>query len=101
MPSDATPPDECANCGATIPRHAKSCPECGADERSGWRENDATRYDGLDLPASAFDDDTNASDTPQSAHVRPSRRRDVNGVPWYWWCVGVALLVALAIRFLT
>lgn len=93
MPSDAPPPHECANCGATIPRHAKSCPECGADERSGWRENDATRYDGLDLPSSAFDDD---SDAPRS---RPSRR-DVNGLAWYWWCIGVLLLFALALTVL-
>ncbi|HVU24395.1 MAG TPA: zinc ribbon domain-containing protein [Opitutus sp.] len=73
------PPDECANCGAAIPRHARACPECGADERTGWRETSI--YDGLDLPESAFDDD--------SAPRLPSRH--VNGIPWYWWCVAVAL----------
>ena len=25
------PPEECAQCGATIPRHARACPECGAE----------------------------------------------------------------------
>jgi hypothetical protein len=39
-----------------VPRGAKACPHCGADERAGWDE-DATRYDGLDLPDAAFDAD--------------------------------------------
>ena len=50
------PPEECANCGAVIPRGAKACPECGADERTGWRETSG--YDGLDLPDEAWRDDS-------------------------------------------
>lgn len=42
-------PSECPVCGAEVPRGARACPECGADERSGWNE-DGTRYDGVDLP---------------------------------------------------
>jgi predicted nucleic acid-binding Zn ribbon protein len=41
-------PFSCANCGSDIPPHAHACPECGADERTGWAEQDI--YDGLDLP---------------------------------------------------
>ena len=52
-------PDECANCGATIPRHAKACPDCGADERTGWREQSI--YDDLDLPDSAYEDEKPAA----------------------------------------
>ena len=85
-------PEECANCGAAIPRGAKACPECGADERTGWRETEATRYDGLDLPDSAFEENADSTREPQ-------RRRNVNGTPWYWWCVGVALLFLLAAAF--
>ncbi len=81
------PPPECANCGADIPPHAKACPGCGADERTGWRENDATRYDGLDLPDSAFADD---------APAPRSRPPSVNGLAWYWWLVGAVLVVLLA-----
>jgi hypothetical protein len=81
------PPDECANCGASIPRTARSCPECGAEERTGWREADL--YDGLDLPGSAED------------AARPSRRPlRINGVAWYWWLVGVLLLTSLVLSFL-
>ncbi len=82
------PPPECAQCGADIPPHARACPECGADERTGWRESSI--YDGLDLP-----DD---SDTASTAPRIPDRR--VNGLPWYWWCVGVALLLFIGLTFL-
>lgn len=57
MPLPRTAPDECPVCGAALPRNARSCPECGADERTGWNDDD-TRYDGLDLPDSAYEDDT-------------------------------------------
>lgn len=93
------PPDECANCGAAIPRDARSCPECGADERTGWRENDATRYDGLDLPESAFADDSHPASSTSSANRAPRSPR-VNGLPWYWWCVALAILAALLLTLL-
>lgn len=89
-PRRLPPPSECANCGAAVPRHAKACPECGADERTGWRETDATRYDGLDLPEDAFADDHSGT---ESSRRKPTPR--VNGVPWYWWLVGVLLLISL------
>jgi hypothetical protein len=38
----------CPNCGAEVPIKAKSCPDCGSDENTGWSED--TMYDGLDLP---------------------------------------------------
>ena len=32
-------PDSCPNCGADVPRNAKTCPECGSDEKTGWSDN--------------------------------------------------------------
>lgn len=86
---DLPAPDECANCGATIPRGAKSCPECGADERTGWREQSI--YDELDLPDDAYED---ADAAPAK---RPPERR-VNGIAWYWWCVGVAVVIGIGLK---
>ncbi len=83
------PPEECANCGAAIPRDAKACPECGADERTGWRE--ASVYDGMDLPDSAFDDDD------ALAPRRPANR--VNGIAWYWWLAGLTMIFALVAAY--
>lgn len=55
MRNKSKAPFECPVCGASVPPNAKACPECGADERSGWNEED-TRYDGLDLPEEAYGD---------------------------------------------
>jgi hypothetical protein len=38
----------CPNCGAEVSIKALACPECGADEDTGWSED--TMYDGIDLP---------------------------------------------------
>lgn len=83
----ARPPPECAQCGAAIPPQARACPACGADERTGWRETSI--YDGLDLPDSAGSE----TDT-----IPPGMRdRRVNGMPWYWWCIAVGVLLAFAL----
>ena len=68
-------PSHCANCGAEIPAKSAACPECGADERMGWREQDI--YDGLDLPD---------EETPEK-----SKRRKSNTI----WIFTAILLVAL------
>ena len=80
------PPEECAQCGAEIPRNARACPECGADERTGWRES--SLYDGLDLPEEVFEDDAYGA-------AKIAARRSVGGLAWYWWVIGVMLLFTL------
>ena len=87
MSSPFVSPSECPVCGETVPRGAKACPGCGADERSGWNE-DATRYDGLDLPAAAFADE-NTERAARSEHGRG-----------LWVAVAVGLLVLLIFGFL-
>lgn len=81
------PPAECANCGADIPARAAACPECGADERTGWRETDI--YDGLELPDDAWTDESSPNDTPL--------RREL---PWYWWAAGIAVLIGFILTVL-
>ena len=49
-------PEICPVCGAEVPKTARACPECGADETTGWDEGRAV-YDGLDLPEAEFDYD--------------------------------------------
>jgi len=80
----AFPPEACAQCGGTIPPRAKACPECGADERTGWRETSV--YDGLDLPDEGGD--------AASAHGSDGKRRLL---PWHWWIVGLGLLLLLGL----
>lgn len=78
------PPEDCAHCGEPIPRHARACPGCGADERTGWRETSI--YDGLDLP----DDGTSGGGTPTGG---PAGERQP--VKIFWMLVGAGLLVLL------
>lgn len=85
MPRDLPPPDECAQCGADIPPRAHACPECGADERTGWREQSI--YDGLELPE------------PDDERPPHSPRRSA-GMPWYWLVAIVVVLLVLLLSTL-
>lgn len=31
-------PESCPNCDAEVPAGARACPECGADENTGWSQ---------------------------------------------------------------
>jgi len=53
MKKKPDPPERCPVCGEDVPRNARACPECGADEKSGWAA-DAHIQDGLDLPDQEF-----------------------------------------------
>ncbi|MBI3724055.1 hypothetical protein HY251_08910 [bacterium] len=59
------PPDECARCGASVPRDAHACPECGVDEQTGWDANPWLPHDGqLDIPDYLTDDYDRVTDGP-------------------------------------
>lgn len=92
--SEKHPPTECPICGAEVPPYAHACPECGADERTGWNE-EKTRYDGLDLPDAAFDDGESFEDEGLKRDVAPK------GVPIFWWIVGLGLTGLLIYRVST
>lgn len=81
-----TPPEICPNCGAAVPPRAKACPECGADETTGWSED--ARRDGLDLPDDSFDYDDFVKREFGSRNPVP------RGIHWFWWVV--ALVAAAA-----
>ena len=80
------PPEICHNCGAEVPPKARACPECGADEKTGWPE--AARSDGLDLPDEDFDYDDFVK--REFGDKSPVPR----GIHWFWWII--ALLVVIA-----
>lgn len=74
-------PASCAVCGAEIPSGARACPECGADDRTGWREQSI--YDGLDLPGE---------------ESSPASRRSGPGL--FWKIAGLAMLVVVVVLVL-
>jgi len=83
------PPEYCPQCGAEVPHNAKSCPECGSDEETGW--SDQAHYDGLDLPDENFDYDEFAK--REFGAEKPIPR----GIHWFWWLIALLLLIAAAI----
>ena len=76
-------PEICPNCGAEVPRKAKSCPECGADDQTGW--SDEARTSGLDLPDESFDYDDFVKREFKGEGVVP------RGVRWYWWVIALVM----------
>lgn len=83
-------PDDfiCPVCGAEVPGNALACPECGADEKTGWSPN--TIYDGTDI------------EDPDEFDYDDWKRREVCGhgprrtkKQWLWWVIGLLILGAL------
>lgn len=81
----------CPVCGAEAPAKAAACPDCGADENTGWNETQTT-YDGLDLPEPEFDYDAfikrEFGKPPHPTKLRFNLR---------FWTAIIALILALAI----
>lgn len=88
------PPETCPNCGSEVPRRAKACPECGADEETGWKDEAVVQR--LGLPDDSFDYDEFVREEfgEKKASVKP------RGIGWLWWIVGVLVLVAFALLLL-
>ena len=86
-------PEICPNCGAEVPPNAKACPECGSDEETGWSEQ--AQATGLDLPEENFDYEEFVQ---REFGTKPTPVP--HGLHWFWWLVGIGLLLALASFFL-
>jgi hypothetical protein len=88
------PPEICPSCGAMVPPRARSCPECGADDQTGW--SDRATAQRLDLPDDEFDYDEFIREEfgTKKAEIRP------RGLSWFWWVVAVLLLAALIALFM-
>jgi hypothetical protein len=86
-------PEVCANCGADIPRNAKACPECGADEETGWSHATA---EGLDLP----DEEFNYEEFVKHEFGGEKKSPVPHGIRWFWWVVAVLLLASFLWAFL-
>ncbi len=85
-----TPPGDCPVCGESVPKGAKACPECGADEKSGWQEDDTSN--GLDLPDEEFDYNEFVAKEFEGAKEKSS----IHSV---WWITAVLLIVGSLVVF--
>ena len=76
----------CPNCGAALPQNAKACPECGADEETGW--SDSAYANHLGIPDEHFDHEKFVEEEFGEKPVKPV------GLRWFWWITAVLLLLA-------
>ena len=87
------PPEACAHCGTDIPQKAVACPECGADEETGWR----TDYSpDLGLPDEEFEYDEFVArefGSEKNPPVIPS------GLHWFWWLIGIGIIIAMILMW--
>ncbi|MCW5559723.1 MAG: zinc ribbon domain-containing protein [Verrucomicrobiae bacterium] len=79
-------PENCPHCGAEVPARARVCPECGADETTGWNDQAATQRLGVSDP-----EDFDADEFAREEWGPPARR----GLAWGWVLVAAILLAAL------
>lgn len=87
-PISGSAPEVCPVCGEDVPRSALACPECGADDRSGWRE-DELAYDGTGSSENDFDYDRFVEEEFGSP-VKP------RGLSTFWWVAGIVVILTLA-----
>ena len=80
-------PEVCPVCGEDVPPRALACPECGADHKSGWRE-DAEAYDGVDLG----DDEFNYDEFVREEFGSSPKPREISTL---WWVTAIILIAAL------
>ena len=83
------PPEVCPNCGAAVPRQAKACPGCGADETTGW--SDSAYADKLGIPDENFSYDEFVKAEFAPARVKP------RGLHWVWWFTALLLVLLFLI----
>ena len=81
-------PAVCPVCGAEVSPNAKACPECGACEKSGWRDD--TGADGLGLPDDDFDYKKFIHHEFGDGSIKPA------GIHPLWWITAIILLLAFA-----
>ena len=80
-------PETCPNCGAEVPPDAVACPECGADDETGWNDRAQTQRLGISDP-----DDFSAEEYLRNEVDTPvDRPRSL-----FWWAVAVAVLIGFA-----
>ena len=98
-------PEICPNCGELVPEKARSCPECGADEETGW--SDRAQAQRLGVPDDDFNYDefvrgefgeTGGSARKDGPRGRPQIKP--SGLHWIWWVAGVGLLLVFLYSFL-
>ncbi|MCS7090728.1 MAG: hypothetical protein RMN51_09620 [Verrucomicrobiota bacterium] len=85
-------PPICPCCGSRLDPEAERCPECGADEQSGWTQawsGTSAEWESGPFHYDKFIQREFGRGEPGSARWKPE------GVSWFWWWTALAVLVLL------
>ena len=88
------PPADCPNCGATLAKDVDACPECGADEETGWNEDAYWQDLGVTDDEFDYDEFVEREFGEKEREIKPPL------LHWFWWLVGWALLAALILLWM-
>ncbi len=88
----------CPVCGGDVFANAKACPHCGADDRSGWRED----ADEIDTAAALGIDDPDDFDYESfiEEEFGSGAKQTKTGGEWFWWIVTILVLAAFAALYI-
>ena len=81
----------CPVCGETVHARALACPSCGADDRSGWKED---AYDTDTASSLGLDDDFDYESFTEREFGGTPGKMARPAFGWFWWIVGVILAIA-------
>jgi hypothetical protein len=85
-------PETCPSCGATVPRNARACPECGSCEETGWSVQ--TQSGELGLPGEDF----NYRDFVEREFG--GKKIVPRGISRFWWVIAIAVLALIVAALL-
>ena len=84
----------CPHCGAEVRAGARSCPECGSDDQTGWAED--ANAAGVDLPTGyGGDDEFDYDEFVQREFGGPSRLS-----PRRLMALAMAIVLAVVVLFM-
>ena len=89
----AMAPDTCPTCDAEVPPGARACPECGADEATGWSESAHCDRLGIPDPDAVFDHGESVRAEFGGGENKPARLRAL-------WLITAIILLAALLRWL-
>ena len=81
----------CPVCGEEVPNNAKSCPECGACDKSGW--SGRAESSGLNLPDEDFD-------YQKFIEGEFGGRPKKSAIHWVWWLAALIAFIAFFVAYL-
>ena len=84
----------CPNCGTEVNMNARSCPECGADDETGWKDAYERSHS---VPG--VDDDFDYDEFLENEFGEKPKLKP-KGMSWWVWVTAILLIIAMLLLFI-